>query len=576
LVALRLILDFTCRFKYGLVLNTKGIQEAIEQRSPIKALNSFALVDRFDGVDMPIVQITSSMSVQVVADSYFATVEATGGLEMHSLIDLYDPYPITSSGLVRPYELLTMSLDPTDWIEFSVEIRWSISLCVTVLGSFSYEYRADDLILRIVNDPGLGARILSCDPESHAMLLLPPYDTSLSPSQGGNVLACTGLDGQNGDETIECVLENPQIAEEQFQRCGRVSHIEAEESVHQNQHFNVLLRDIQSGVNLAPFGPLENLELDYSNRGHFIIVGNSVVVGGSSVDLGEVSLNFNPSLEQGIFHMPIPEQQQLFTTISSECNSAWDIIGYTNLRVKVNEISNGCVVDARGGLMTDFATLIIDYSNDSGDGSSCVENGGNLVIIEESGSDSLLVRFNENFQSERSVTVDRKFGDVRIELSNCDDMVELRSTLDFVSSVTVYGYGGNDIVMLGTDETGVDEIKSNIVFNGGDGNDSLVVNNRGASLPVESSRLTRVSLEGLLPVPPDNDVTSISYLNVEELSLFLPSTGNNRLDIESIDRSVTKTEIVGGATDLIHVIGNHENLDIRGASLIESPEARNQ
>jgi len=322
-IALRLLFDFTCRFKYGIVLTTKGIQEAIEQRTPIKALNSFALVDRFDGVDSPIVLITSSMAVQVVTESYFVTASVAGGLEMNSLIDLYDPYPSTSGGLVRPYELLTMSLDPTDWIEFQVEISWFIEIYLNLADVYSYETRVDDLILRIMNDPVLEETILSCDPETRTMQLLPPYDSSFSSTHGDQTLACTGLEGQNGDETIECALEKPWTTEEvPFQRCDRISHIGTQDSIHLNQHFNVMLRDIQSPTDLSSFGILEILELDYRNRGHLIIVGNSIVLGGSSVNLGEASLTFDSSLEKGIFYMPVPEQQQLFTTISSECNSA--------------------------------------------------------------------------------------------------------------------------------------------------------------------------------------------------------------------------------------------------------------
>jgi len=244
----------------------------------------------------------------------------------------------------------------------------------------------------------------------------------------------------------------------------------------------------------------------------------------------------------------------------------------------VNEIGDGCVVNAYSGLMTDFATLIIDLSNDSSDGSSCVEGGENLVIIEESGwGDSLVVRFNENDQSGKSVTVDRKFGDIRINLSNCDDMVEIRSTLEFGTTVVVHGYNGNDVVTLGTDEMGMDEIRSSIVINGGDGNDRLVVNDRGAVLPVQDgSRLTRVSMEGLLPSSLIGAVhlPSIAYSNIEELSLVLPIVGNNRFNVESIDASVIKTEIVGGVTDSINVIGNPDSLEIKGANLVSGLEER--
>ena len=37
--------------EYGIVLDSKGIRQAVEEDNPLKALNSFALKDKFDGVD---------------------------------------------------------------------------------------------------------------------------------------------------------------------------------------------------------------------------------------------------------------------------------------------------------------------------------------------------------------------------------------------------------------------------------------------------------------------------------------------------------------------------------------------
>jgi hypothetical protein len=47
-----LILAFGCyaTLEYSLMLDTKGIREAVQERNPIKALNSFAIRDVIDGV----------------------------------------------------------------------------------------------------------------------------------------------------------------------------------------------------------------------------------------------------------------------------------------------------------------------------------------------------------------------------------------------------------------------------------------------------------------------------------------------------------------------------------------------
>ena len=61
--------EFTVGFKFGVVLDTKGIEEAITQGKPEKALNSFALKDTFGGVDLPMVRLTGSVSVGVSASA---------------------------------------------------------------------------------------------------------------------------------------------------------------------------------------------------------------------------------------------------------------------------------------------------------------------------------------------------------------------------------------------------------------------------------------------------------------------------------------------------------------------------
>lgn len=52
------------------------------------------------------------------------TVEAT--------IDFFDPFPETSGGLVRPFELLCLGTTPLDWFEFGVDISVSFSVYVKV------------------------------------------------------------------------------------------------------------------------------------------------------------------------------------------------------------------------------------------------------------------------------------------------------------------------------------------------------------------------------------------------------------------------------------------------------------
>lgn len=49
-------------------------------------------------------------------------------------IDIYDPFPSTSGGLVRPYELLTVSTNPLEWFEYSLKMYITIYIRVKVKG----------------------------------------------------------------------------------------------------------------------------------------------------------------------------------------------------------------------------------------------------------------------------------------------------------------------------------------------------------------------------------------------------------------------------------------------------------
>ena len=53
--------SITVTVEYGIVLDSLGIRQAVEEKNPLKALNSFALKDRFDGVD----KVSSSKCVGI-------------------------------------------------------------------------------------------------------------------------------------------------------------------------------------------------------------------------------------------------------------------------------------------------------------------------------------------------------------------------------------------------------------------------------------------------------------------------------------------------------------------------------
>lgn len=127
-VSLELGFEFTAELKVGLELDTKGIREAFEQNCPLKALNSFALRDTFDDVDLPMIKLTGSINLGVSVSAVIVKVSVYGGVTFIVTIDLYDPYPEESRGLVRPFELLAIGSSPLEWFEFGVEIYVSFGV----------------------------------------------------------------------------------------------------------------------------------------------------------------------------------------------------------------------------------------------------------------------------------------------------------------------------------------------------------------------------------------------------------------------------------------------------------------
>lgn len=62
------------------VLDSRGIKEAVQERSPPKALNSFAIRDIIDGVDSKIIVLKAYVSATVEVSVVFVKVGVTGGL----------------------------------------------------------------------------------------------------------------------------------------------------------------------------------------------------------------------------------------------------------------------------------------------------------------------------------------------------------------------------------------------------------------------------------------------------------------------------------------------------------------
>ena len=151
------------KFSVSKVLDSKGIREAVQEKNPLKALESFAIRDVIDGVDSPLIVLEARglllfclfsllfplvlltvldcsivlettlplVSATVEVSAVFVKIGVTGGLTCRVEIDLYDPFPDTSGGLIRPFQLLALAasgdLTPLDWFEITLTITLNIA-----------------------------------------------------------------------------------------------------------------------------------------------------------------------------------------------------------------------------------------------------------------------------------------------------------------------------------------------------------------------------------------------------------------------------------------------------------------
>lgn len=61
------------------MLDSKGIREAVQEKNPLKAINSFAIRDVIDGVDSPLIIVEAGVYVGLEVSAPGATLGATGG-----------------------------------------------------------------------------------------------------------------------------------------------------------------------------------------------------------------------------------------------------------------------------------------------------------------------------------------------------------------------------------------------------------------------------------------------------------------------------------------------------------------
>ena len=68
----------------------------------------------------------------VTVSAVIVKVSVYGGVTFIATIDLYDPWPEESGGLVRPFELISLGTTPLDWFEFTLEIYLNFGVSIEV------------------------------------------------------------------------------------------------------------------------------------------------------------------------------------------------------------------------------------------------------------------------------------------------------------------------------------------------------------------------------------------------------------------------------------------------------------
>jgi len=543
-VLLKVGFEFTVKIKLGFNLDSKGIREAIEQEAPLKALNSFALMDTFNGVDEAMITATAGVTLTISVSAVFVKITATGGLFVEVTIDLFDAYPETSKGLFRPFELLSLGTSPLDWFEFGLRIylvfRLSIELGIFlgpfefVLFEWSIEFELTIYKFQYTpkkpQQPGTkdGSGNLGLSPGS-------------SVAAGGDRLECTTLKGTTGNEEIECKYG---LVYTRYPNVKSVSGVGAGD---------VLLRNIQSKVNLRSF-TIGDLTLDYQSSGAKIIEDDTIIIQREEIQAGSFLMDFSAMSGNGNILMPEPEQPFLTTTFSNGCRSNWVLSGHSHIIVNAYEIEQNCRIVAMGGVATN-AVLTIDFGYESR--MPCQD--GNRVLMKTNGNVNEVYITRSGWSQTATVRVGKIFNTIIIKMSICKDTVLVENTHPVKGIIDIQTGGGDDTTELGDGVSGLDGTYKPIIVDGGPGLDRLYLkdtaSNRQKYVTITSGIIMGV-LNGF-----DGNSSDISYSAIADLEMRL-SNGANTLEIPATQQGTVTTVRLQDQADIIQVNETMGDLNI--------------
>jgi hypothetical protein len=577
--------EFSVRLRAGFVLDTKGIREAVGPPVDIlKALNSFALKDLFDGVDEPLIVITATLTVEIAASAAIIKISATGGITFVVTIDFYDPFPETSEGLIRPFQMLSLGTNPLTWFEIELSITLSLRISIEIglyLGFVEitlFEYGIEFLIEIVA-----GLRFEPDPIQSLVELDVLTGELSLIANRlKDNKLECFHRGGDIGNEEIECKTgdlvrtfsgvtklhgtpDSRRALEEYAPSTALVDYNPSralDASV-----VTLSFECVESPIDMENFGGFESMNFLYEKCAS--VVSTRAFIKANEFLAGKARTTFDPTqLSFAKFYTPKPEVLVFSTVFESNCNSQWDIVGYSNIEVKANELEADCEITALG-TFTNATLKIFLGSDDLGSGidpastAPCEAMEKSKVLLFTLG-DLTIARIEpyhlQDFTTSADpvsidVKVGKQFTNIEVYGSKCHDEITLQNTFDG-GSVYIDGLGGDDTIRIGGDGDtmgDLDSIQKTVYVSGGSGNDTLIVDDSKSQFSKAEGVLDGGSLLQMLNGGGGADggnrkSPDLSYKTFEIVTVHLSTDKANTFSVTSTFEG-SMTNVYGGDQD---------------------------